>query len=140
MIDFQARKEISIKAPPEVIFDIVSGLTRHSELAGSGEVLSIRKLTEGPVDLGTMIEAQEHIELGEEVMDFAARSVVVTYDAPKTISWIPVPPLPTRRIQWWFHLTPDGQGTRVVNEVEIDLGDARDMMGDAWHGHRQRYR
>ena len=39
-----------------------------------------------------------------------------------------VPPLPVERIQWWFRLSPEGQGTKVVHEVEVDLGAAREMM------------
>ena len=129
MIDLHATKEAVINASPQAVFDIVSDLARHKELAGSGELVNVRKLTEGPVGLGSMIEADEHIELGDQVMDFAAKSVVVAYDAPNTISWMPNPPIPTRRIQWWFHVTPEGQGTKVVNEVEVDLGAAREMMG-----------
>ena len=130
MIDFQSSNEISIKASPEAVFDIVSDLTRRDKLAGSGEVLRIRKLTEGPVGMGTLIEADEHIELGDQKMDFTATSVVVAYDPPKSMSWIPVPPIPIRRIQWWYHLSPEGAGTKVVQEVEVDLGEeARFMMG-----------
>ena len=59
-------------------------------------------------------------------MEFVATSVVVACDPPNTISWIPVPPLPIRRIQWWYHLAPEGQGTRVTQEVEVDLGEQTD--------------
>ena len=36
VIDFQAREEIFIKASAEAFFSIISDLTRHKELAGSG--------------------------------------------------------------------------------------------------------
>ena len=126
MLDFQASKEISVKASPEAVFDIVSDFTKHAELAGSGEVLRIRKLTEGPVGLGTMIEADESINVGGQQMDFPAKSIVVTCDAPSTFSWIPIPPFPMRRIQWWFNLIPQEGGTRVVHEVEVDMGEPTD--------------
>ena len=129
MIDFHASREVMIKAPPEAVFNIVSDLTRHQALAGSGEVVTIRKLTEGPTGLGSMIEADESIHLGDQHMEFTAQSVVVSYNPPNTLSWIPVPPMPIRRIQWWYHLSPEGQGTKVVTEVEVDLGEARAMMG-----------
>ena len=62
-------------------------------------------------------------------MEFAAKSVVVAFDPPNSFSWIPVPPIPIRRIQWWYHLSPEGRGTKVVHEVEVDLGEAREMFG-----------
>ena len=129
MSDFEHSKEIVINASPEAVFNIVSDLTRHKELAGSGELVKVRKLTEGPCCLGAMIEADESIKMGDQVMEFAAKSVVVAYDSPKVISWMPSPPVPTRRIQWWFQLTPEGQGTRVSHEVEVDLGEAAAMFG-----------
>jgi hypothetical protein len=130
MIDFHAVKETKISASPEAVFDVVSDLNRHKELAGSEELVNIRMLTSGPVGLGTMIEADESIHLGDQHMEFSAPSVVVGFDRPNTISWMPAPPVPVRRIQWWFHLTPEGQGTKVVHEVEVDLGDAgREMFG-----------
>ena len=129
MVDLHAAKETVINASPEAIFNIVGDLARHKELAGSGELVTVRSLTQRPMGLGSMIEADESINLGGQRMDFSAKSVVVAYDSPKVISWIPIPPFPLRRIQWWWHLTPEGQGTKVVNEVEVDLGDAREMMG-----------
>jgi hypothetical protein len=63
-------------------------------------------------------------------MDVTADSVVVTCDTPTTFSWIVNPVLPDRlrRVQWWFHFTPEGDGTRVVHEVEVDFGDLQDEM------------
>ena len=40
-----------------------------------------------------------------------------------------MPPVPLRRIQWWSHVTPEGQGSKVLREVEIDLGEAAEMFG-----------
>jgi hypothetical protein len=31
-------------------------------------------------------------------------------------------------VQWWFHFTPEGDGTRFVHEVEVDFGDLQDEM------------
>lgn len=129
MADYQHSKEIVINASPEAVFNIVGDLMRHEELAGSGELVEVRQLTSGPTGLGSMIEADEHIVLGDQAMDFAAKSVVVAYDAPKVISWMPCPPVPTRRIQWWFHVAPEGQGSKVKHEVEVDLGEAAEMFG-----------
>ena len=129
MIDLEAQRDIHINASPEAVYEIVCDLTRHSELAGSGEVLRIRKLTDGPTGIGTLIEADESLNLGGEQMDFTATSVVVTCTPPTTVSWLAIPPFPLRRIQWWYHLAPEDGGTRVRQEVEVDLGDAREAMG-----------
>ena len=58
---FSCSRQTSISAPAEKVFDILADVERHSELAGSDEVLTIRKLTEGPVAVGTRFEADEDI-------------------------------------------------------------------------------
>jgi hypothetical protein len=55
-------------------------------------------------------------------MDITAKAVVVACGPPNTLSWISVPPLPIRRIQWWFNLSAEGSGTQVVHECEVDQG------------------
>ena len=132
MTDFHVSIDTTIDASPEAIFAIVSDLTRHKQLAGSGELVDVRKVTPGPIGLGSVVEANESIQLGDRRLEFLARSIVVTFNPPNTISWIPTPPLPIRRIQWWFRLSIDEQGTKVVHEVEVDLDDeAFDMFGGA---------
>ena len=132
MIDWQASKEALIQAPSKALFDIVSDVAKHNELAGSGEVLRVRKITDGPVGVGTVIEADEKLPVGDESMDVVARSAIVAYDPPHTISWISAPAgLPIRRIQWWFNFEPQQQGTKVIHQVEIDFGNQTDpqMIG-----------
>ena len=129
-IDFHSKTEAPINAPPEAVFDILSDLERHKELAGSGELVQVRKLTEGATGLGSMLEADESIHMGDVHMEFSAGSVVIDFNPPNTISWMPAPPVPVRRILWWFHLTPQGQGAKVEHEVEVDLGqEGRFMFG-----------
>ena len=129
---FRVSKDTTIDASPEAIFAIVGDLTRHMQLAGRGEMGDVRKVTAGPIGLGSVVEANESIQLGDRHIEFLARSIVVTFNSPNTISWIPTPPLPIRRIQWWFRLSPAEQGTKVAHEVEVDLGgEAFDMFGSA---------
>ncbi len=52
---FSAQKEVFIAAPPERVFALLADVERHSEWSGSGEVLRIRKLTEGSVGVGTRL-------------------------------------------------------------------------------------
>lgn len=130
MVDFHAVKEVVVNASPEAVFSIVSDFSKHRELAGSGELVTVRLLTQGPTDIGTTIEADESIDLGDQHMDITAKAVVVACSPPNTLSWIAAPPLPIRRIQWWFNLSAEGSGTKVVHECEVDLGEeARAMFG-----------
>ena len=65
--------------------------------------------------------------MGEESMELGTVGVVVTYDPPNTLSWINTAQgVPLRRIQWWFHFKPEGSGTKVVHEVEVDFGELTD--------------
>lgn len=124
MIGYKAHKEITINRPPEAIFDIAGDIAQHHELAGSGEVLHIRKLTEGPIRVGTEFEADEDIPMGPMHMKFISKSQVVAYDPPTVLSWtsMPMSGPKGKRIQWWFRLTPQSGSTLVVQEIEVDFG------------------
>jgi ribosome-associated toxin RatA of RatAB toxin-antitoxin module len=67
MLMYSARRQVLVSAPPDVVFRIVSDIERHPQLAGSGEVLRLRKVTEGPVRMGTRFEADEDIRMGPVV-------------------------------------------------------------------------
>ena len=129
MVDFQYREEATINASPEAIYDIVSNFSRHKELAGSGEINTIRQVSEGSFGVGSSFEAQETVRMaGGQTMDLKAVSTVVTHDRPRSLSWVNNPALgeSIRRIQWWFNLEPQGSGTRVAHEVEVDWGNLKD--------------
>ena len=131
MIDFAYSTAATINADPKVLFDIVSDPSLHAALAGSGELNKVTQQPPGPVGTGTHLLAEETVRLADGTgMDLFSDSVVVTCDPPSVFSWIANPVLPDRirRIQWWFHFTPVGDGTRVVHEVEVDLGDLHDEM------------
>jgi hypothetical protein len=131
MADFAYSTETTINAAQKTVFDIVSDLSLHIELAGSGELKRVTQQPPGPVGTGTHLIAEETIRLGDgSGMDVTAESVVVTFDPPTAFSWIVNPVLPDRlrRVQWWFQLFPASDGTRVVHEVEVDFGDLQDEM------------
>lgn len=117
MVDFNTNKDIVVNASPEAIFSPVGDLPKHQELHGSGESVEVRKLTPGATALDSIIESDESMTLGGETMGFSAQWVVLGYETTKTISWIPVPPFPLNRIQWWFRLSPAGQVPRVTHEA-----------------------
>ncbi|MEE9248805.1 MAG: SRPBCC family protein [Dehalococcoidia bacterium] len=129
MSDFHTVREISINAPLETVFGIISDFARHKELAGRGELVNIRMLTEGPIDFGSIIEADESVQLGDNTIELSTKSVVVGYNSPNNLSWIVVAPFPLRRVQWWFQLTQQGDSTMLVHETEVDLGEAAEQFG-----------
>ncbi len=131
MIDFSYSTETTINASPQAIFDIVSDPSRHVELAGSAELTSMRQEPAGSVGTGTHFLAEETVKMADgSGMDLTADSSVVTFDAPNSFSWIVNPALPeqVRRMQWWFRMSPEGGGTKVVHEVEVDWGDLQTEM------------
>jgi uncharacterized protein YndB with AHSA1/START domain len=125
MLGFQASEQATINASPEAIFAIVSDLGSHANLAGSGEVKTVRRVDDlGALGVGATFEADESIKVMGKTTNMVATSKIVEYDPPTLVSWTSmpsVPPIP-RRIQWWFRLTPVEGGTDVVHECEVDFG------------------
>ncbi len=118
---WQATESIQIEAPIETVWEIVSDVARHHELAGSGEVKAIR--IDGPVNVGTGWEADEKVKFAGE---FVARSECVEFDPPKVFSWKSFPP-PMKSgnpktapdVTWWFRLEPSGSGTRLSHSFRV---------------------
>lgn len=132
MLTYKHEERRHIDAPPERVFDILAEVIHHDDLAGSGEVKSIRMMSEGEVRIGTEWEADEEIKVGRSTQRFVARSTVREYDPPRVFSWTSMPPSTVkpvpRRIQWWYRLAPDAGGTRVVEQVEVDMGPMMNLV------------
>jgi hypothetical protein len=131
MLDFTYTTDAVIDAPPKVVFDIVRDMPRHVELAGSGELDAVEQDPPGTAEAGTRLHAAETLMLADgSSLEVTSDSVVVTCDAPTTFSWITSPALADRfrRVQWWFHLEPEGDATRVTHEVELDIGELHDPV------------
>lgn len=129
-----ASKETVVEASLQSVFDVVTDLTRHPDLAGSGEVLRVRKQTKGPIGVGTRFEADEDIPVvvgrwSPTSSKLVAESEVLEYDPPHTFTWKSAPQgQEPRKLQWWFRLSPDGRSTRVVHEVEVDFGPMKNLI------------
>jgi len=130
MADFAHSAEVTINASPEKIFGIVADPAKHIELAGSDELNKITIKPAAQVGMGTVISAEETVRVGTDSMNITADSIVVSYDPGKCFSFIvnPALPEPARRMQWWFRLSPEGSGTKVSHEVEVDWGDLQTDM------------
>ncbi len=131
MLDFACKTDVLIDASPQVVFDIISDPSRHVELAGSGELNTLEQDPPGQIWPGTRLHAEETLMLADgSSLDVTSDSVVVSCHPPTTLSWIVSPALPDRfrRVQWWFHLVPEGSATRVTHEVELDIGELHDPL------------
>jgi uncharacterized protein YndB with AHSA1/START domain len=104
---------VHIDAPSERVWEIVGDLGRSQEWAGSGQVKSMTKATEGPVGVGTKYVAQEKI-----LVPFKAESVIVGYEPNRYIAWTsrPVGPKVSAH-RWAFSLKPEDGGTRLTHQV-----------------------
>lgn len=134
MLTYQHEERKQINAPPAKVFAILAGVIHHDNLAGIGEVKSIRMIGDGDIGVGTEWEADEEITVGRSTQKFIARSTVPEFDPPRVFSWTSRPPSSVkpvpRRIQWRYRLAPDAGGTQVVEQVEVDMGqpDSQDRL------------
>ena len=113
---FTCTRETVLNAPQQNMFDVLCDVERHTELAGSSEVKVVRKLTDGPVGLGTRWEADEDIRKPRMMAaKFTAQSEVTRFEPPNVIQWKSAPPFgPKFDISWTYSLYPEGAGTKVV--------------------------
>jgi hypothetical protein len=123
MLGFQHTEHAVVNAPQEAVFKIVSDLGGHAEMAGSGEVKTVRRLNDVS-GVGAKFEADEVIRVMGRTTKMTAESEIVELDAPSVVSWTSMPSVPPqpRRIQWWFRLTPTDGGTEVAHECQVDFG------------------
>jgi uncharacterized protein YndB with AHSA1/START domain len=132
VLTYTHEEDRHIAAPCETVFAVLTEVAKHDVLAGSGEVKSIRMLSEGALHVGTEWEADEQIKVGRSTQKFVARSTVHEYDPPRVFSWTSMPPATAkpvpRRIQWWYRLTPQNGGTHVVERVEVDMGPVMNLL------------
>ena len=112
---------IEIKAPTEQVWSIISDVSAHPKLAGSGEVKAVR--VAGHIGTGVTWESDE--DLGPE-MRFTAHSKCVTFNPPKEFAWKSFPPPLVENepksvpdVTWWFKLEPHAGGTRLENGFTV---------------------
>ena len=118
---WHAETEIDIEAPPERVWALVSDISRHPALAGSGEVLAVRM--NGPVAVGTTFESD--VRTGE-VGSFSPRCVIETVEERRRLGWMSLFPLDKGEtedhqvdVHWTFDLEATPSGTRVAHTVRI---------------------
>ncbi len=119
---WEVTERVVVGAPREKVWAVVTDVSGHAELAGSGEIRALRM--SGRVGLGATWEADIAVPGLEP---FVSRSEVVVFDEPSEFSWTSVPPpiVPgeprsTPGVRWWFELADaDHGGTAVEHRVLI---------------------
>jgi hypothetical protein len=122
MADFPYTAEATINASADKLFAIISEPTQHLAMAGSDEIKKITVTPAGPVGVGSKMFADEAVIVGGDTMEIAAESETITCDAGKKFAFLVFPALPgwVGRMEWSFNLSPDGSGTKVSHQVDID--------------------
>lgn len=105
-----------IAAPIEELWEVVSDVLRHPELAGSGEVQQTEILGGNGLALGGLFRSQQNMH----GLKYATVSRVVAWDPPYTFAWrVGIAAAPGIAQTWLFNLTPVAGGTRVENGVAL---------------------
>lgn len=105
-----------IEASIESIWAVVSDVTRHPDLAGSGEVQHVEWRT-APGANG-IFKSRQMIQ----GLRYPTESHVVVWEPPYRFAWqIRFPSSPTGLQIWQFALSSEGSGTRVENSVVLPV-------------------
>jgi hypothetical protein len=105
-----------IAAPTEAIWALVGDVTRHPEIAGSGEVRAVHVRGSGALAAGAVFESNQVMR----GMSYVSANRVVLWDPPYRFAWrVGFPQLPGIGQIWMFDLTPEANGTRVENAVVL---------------------
>jgi len=118
---WQRTERIAIAAPPERVWAIVSDVSRHAQLTGSGEIGALR--VSGPIAKGSTWEADERVRAAGA---FTARSECTVFDPPRELAWKSYPP-PIKAgnpnsvadVTWWYRLAPDVAGTTLEHAFRV---------------------
>lgn len=105
-----------IAAPPEAVWELVSDVTRHPEIAGSGEVQQITVAGGGPLGLGSVFESRQNLR----GIKYVTANKVVLWEPPLRFAWrVGLPGAPGVAQAWMFSLCPEAGGTRLENGVAL---------------------
>lgn len=114
------REEISIDAPPETVWALVSDIGRHPEFAGPKSITKVIDFG-GPVEVGQRWIAHERF--GPQKFD--APSEITAVEPGRVLEWTSYPPMKEDArgkggvALWGYTLTPDGDGTRLEHTMTV---------------------
>lgn len=112
---------VHVAAPAEQVWMIVSDISRHPTLAGSGEVLAVHM--NGPLAVGTTFDSD--VKTGE-VGSFSPQCTIEEVNEPRRLAWVSRPPLDPGEtedhqieVYWAFDMIAMPNGTQVRHTVRI---------------------
>jgi uncharacterized protein YndB with AHSA1/START domain len=105
-----------LTAPIERVWPIVGDVTRHAELAGSGEVQSVRLRDAAAPAAGVVFESHQRMR----GITYTTANRIIEWDPPHRLVWrVGFPFAPGIAQVWHFRLLPSAGGTRVENAVAL---------------------
>ncbi|MCS6887474.1 SRPBCC family protein [Chloroflexus sp.] len=105
-----------INAPVEAIWELVSDVERHPQIAGSGEVQAVTIRDGRPLSVGAVFESQQFMR----GIHYVTANRIVIWDPPYRFAWrVGLPSAPGIAQIWMFALQPEANGTRVTNGVAL---------------------
>lgn len=116
----QIRESITISAPPEVVWELITDISRHTEFAGPSSITKDIEF-DGPVAVGARWIAHE--QSGPRKFD--APSEITAVDEGERLEWVSFPPAKEDhrgkggRVTWGYELTPAGNGTRLEHYTAV---------------------
>ena len=114
------RESITIDAPPELVWKLVSDIKRHPEFAGPK---SITKAIDFDGELAVGSRWIAHERFGPQKFD--APSEVTAIDPGRSLEWVSFPPMKDAnrgkggKVEWGYVVEPTGSGTTLTHDMTV---------------------
>lgn len=114
------RESVEISAPPPVVWDVVTDISRHAEFAGPKSITKVIDF-DGPVEVGSRWIAHEKFGLQK----FDAPSEITAVEPGKRLEWVSFPPMKEDNrgkggtVLWGYELSPAASGTRLEHYMTV---------------------
>ena len=112
--------QIDVARPPEDVFEMFADLESWPEFAPA--VIERRKLTEGPIDVGSRFHAVD--QFPGKKLEFTLE--ITGYEPGRLLAGAWSDPVEG---SWRAHFRPNDTGTTLEMNVEMILGGAMKLMG-----------
>lgn len=114
------RESVEVSAPPQVVWDLITDIRRHTEYAGPKSITKVIDF-DGPVAVGARWISHE--KFGPQKFD--APSEITAVDPGRRLEWISFPPMKEDnrgkggRVVWGYELSPAADGTRLEHYMKV---------------------
>lgn len=105
-----------IAAEAAAIWELISDVRRHPEIAGSGQVVETELMTPEPIGMGSRFQSNQNIN----GFTYVTVSHVIAFEPQRRMTWrIGLPGTPPFATLWQYELEPVEGGTRVTNSAAL---------------------